>query len=94
LQLSLDSLQFHLVLLLHGSERIDQFLDNLQCFFDSIAILFVGDDGLPFLLPLPPLLIQILLQLDDLVCELFYFLLVDVWEVVDVGVVELFDRFG
>ena len=40
------------------------------------------------------LAIKVLLQFYDLVCQLLYFLLVDVWEVVDVGVVELLDRFS
>lgn len=42
----------------------------------------------------PALAIQFLLQLDDLVSKLFDFLLVDVREIVDMGVVELFNGFG
>jgi hypothetical protein len=40
------------------------------------------------------LAIEVLLEFDDLMGQLFYFLLVDVWEIVDVGVVEFLDRFS
>jgi len=41
-----------------------------------------------------PLAFKFLLQFDDFEGELFDFLLVDVGEVLDVGVVELFDGLG
>jgi hypothetical protein len=45
-------------------------------------------------LPLLPFPFEFLLKLDDLVGKLFYFLLIDVREIIDMGVVELFDGLG
>lgn len=48
----------------------------------------------PFALPFLSFPFKLLLQLNDLMGKLFDFLLVDMREIVHVGVVELLDRFG
>lgn len=94
LQFALDAFQFLLVLLLDGPEGVNKFFDDFQRFFNGIAVLLaVGQLG-AFELALPAFPIEVLLELDDLVGELLYFLLVDVGEVVNVGVVELLDGFS
>ena len=93
LQFSLDAFQLLLIFLLHNSKGVDKFFDNFECLFDRVTILVLG-----MLLALnfsfSPLAIKVLLQFYDLVGELLYFLLVDVREIVDVGVVELLYRFS
>lgn len=93
LQLPLDPLQFLLVLLLHDPEGVHEFLDDLQRFLDGVVALLAAGHLRPLHLPLLPLPVEILLELDDLVGQLLDLLLVDVREVIDVRIVKLLNRF-
>lgn len=94
LQLHFHPLELPLVLLLHVPDRVHQLLYHFESFFDSVVLLV----GIAHLFSFPrvvdPLAFEFLLQFDDFEGELFDFLLVDVGEVLDVGVVELFDGLG
>lgn len=93
LQFTLDALKFLLVLLLHLSKGIHQFLDYFEGLLDGVVLVVSGGLG-SLLESFAALGLELLLEFDDAVGELFYFLLVDVREVLGVGVVEFFDGFG
>jgi hypothetical protein len=91
--LPLDPLQFLLVLFLHDPEWVHEFFDDLQRFLDGVVALLVAGQLRPLYFSFLSLTIQVLLELDDLVGQLLDLLLVDVGEVIDVGIVKLLNRF-
>ena len=89
----LDPLQLLLVLFLHDPEGVHEFLDDLQRFLDGVITLLVAGQLRPLHFSFLSLPVQVLLELDDLVGQLLYLLLVDVGEVINVGIVKLLNRF-